>query len=463
MGWAFDQARGRLRLTYIWALLTIGPCFAAAHARADGAIDAWASWALAPKVWKGQTVLAPEPQPRPNGAFRTLQSLELPVQVHVPVGTADRRALHNLRALERAWTTLHAWNWPLPNLDGGYGGRSTLDLYAVPRTLCAAACSAIDSPLPVSDFDAAQSYALMADDLPDGELDACAQSALAQAGLHGLDPSEAESWVHASADLGVWRLTGQLGCDALAVRGQSTPEAGLLNADPSSAAAGMLFLALLSERLDTTPGTLIRNLWDSTRQRSKGLVDNDRLRSSPDLWEVLQQTLEAQHTSLDGELIEFAAARYFAGPAPRHAQAPYRIFAALPSDAAVPIAREVASTELPAHVRDQPLLHDLGSAYVLVHLPESAAQARPSELQIWLHAETGPRWSLTAVRLDAKGREMGRTATPPRNMPNSYLPLAVDTETSEVVIIIMQLPQHTPDADNKVGTGHGYELIVSAK
>ncbi|MET0386379.1 MAG: hypothetical protein ABW321_10495 [Polyangiales bacterium] len=460
MRWASVQASGPRPLTYIPALLAGVLCLQAAHARADGAIDAWASWALAPKVWKGQTVPAPDPTPRPAGAFIRLDSLELPIHVHVPAGSSSARATRTLSALEAAYLTLRALDWPLPAFDGGYGGSAGFDLYVVPRGQCAGACAAVDgllAPIATSDFDAAQTYGLIAADLPASALRACAQSALAQAGLRAVDPSEAESWVRASAELSVWQTTGSMGCDESFVRGQLAPEQGLLNADPSSGDAGALLLAMLAERVERTPFTWLKSLWETTRQRSRDLVPVDRLRSSPDLWEVLRVMLDQQHVTLEDELLELSAARYFAGPSARREQAPYRFLAALPSEAAVPIARELESAQLPAHVIDGPLLRALGSVYVRVRLSDAT---RREQLRLWLRAEVGPRWAMTAVRLDGAGRELGRMSAPPREVPNSFLPVAIDTETAEVIVVITQLPKHTPDADRREDGVHGYELIV---
>ncbi|HTU56995.1 MAG TPA: hypothetical protein VMF89_01155, partial [Polyangiales bacterium] len=84
--------------------------------------------------------LTPEPDLGSNTGSLTVASLEQPLQVH---GTA--RAARVLLGLERAYTTLRAHGWPLPELDGGLGGTPAVDLYMVPSALCAgsAACTAL--------------------------------------------------------------------------------------------------------------------------------------------------------------------------------------------------------------------------------------------------------------------------------------------------------------------------------
>ncbi|HET8938046.1 MAG TPA: hypothetical protein VFN67_31600 [Polyangiales bacterium] len=437
----------------VW--LICGVCLFTKSVHADDALDAWASWALAPKVWKGQTVIAStlEPAPEQEIGLLTLGSLEYPLRLH----TANRkRAEQTLLAFERAYTTLQTQGWPLPTLDGQLGGGPDIDLYVLPGV--AKASLGVAGPLTPSDFDAALTYARIADDLPRAELFACVHSALAQAGLSAIDPAEAASWVFASAELSVWQLTGELGCDGSLSSGQQQAELGLLNSDRASGNAGALFLGMLSERVEREPGWFVRSLWETTRQRSTGLVAAERLRSSPDLWEVLRVTLEAQHIKLDDELIEFGVARYFAGPSARKAQAPYRILAALPSDAAVPLMQDLRSSQLPVKLSDHAPLHDLGRVYVRVKLDDRSHE----RLQVWLHGELGARWSLTAVRLSERGRELGRTAAPPRTVPSAYLPIMLDTETAEVVLVVTQLPVQNPDADLHVDSSHGYELIVEA-
>jgi hypothetical protein len=282
------------------------------------------------------------------------------------------------------------------------------------------------------------------------------QSALAQAGLRAVDPAESESWVRASAELSVWQLTGELGCEESLVRAQTQPENGLLDHTPASGAAGTLLLAMLSERVAPLP--LVHNLWETTRQRSTGLVPADRLRASPDLWEVLRQMLEVQHVVLDDELLELGVARYFAGPTARRTQAPYRVLTALPSDAAVPLTHDVSLGRGSLHLREHPALHALGSAYVRVKLER--AGAAPERMQAWLRGELGPRWSLTAVQLDPMGRELGRTAAPARNVPQAYVPVTLEPETDAVLWVVTQLPGKLPDADLRSESEHGYDLIV---
>jgi len=456
MRWADEQhPRNRLLRAYMSAALCLR-LLSASCAHADGSMDAWAQWTLAPKVWKGQTVLAPERAPRPTATFMRLDSLRWPVHVHVPARSSQLQASAALQAVEAAYAALYERGWPLPVPDGGYGGTPGFDLYWT-AGVCDGACARVETPNACSDFDAAQTFAVIDASVAQAELSACAQSAVTQAGVRATDPSEAESWVRASGELMAWLVTGQTGCQASLVEAQRTPADGLLSADPLSARPGALLLATLSERTSGGDAEFARSLWETTRQRSRGLVDKDRLRSSPDLWEVLLQTLSWKGLAWQDELTEFGVARYFSGSAQRRAQAPYRVLAALPSDASVPLSAELTLLELPRHVHRDAGLASLGSEYVRVHTLGSSS----SELRIWLKGELGPLWSLTALRLAADGRELGRTAAPPRRVPESYLPLVLDPETAEVVLVITNLPDAPPDADRPPPAPHAYELVVA--
>jgi hypothetical protein len=430
----------------------------ASTARAEGgSMDAWAQWALAPKVWKGQTVAAPEPTPRPRDLSMRLDSLRLPLSVHVGARSSQLQAERALAALEAAYDALAANGWPLPIADGGYGETPGFDLYLTPAAPARAAAF-VDALVPWSDFDSAQTYAVIDADLPDDALFGCVQSALTQAALRGVDPAEAESWVRASGELTSWLFTGEPGCDDSFAAAQRDASGALLSPDPDSAAAGALLLAMLDERRAGGDGSFVRGLWETTRQRSSGLVAPDRLRSSPDLWEALNQTLAVDHLQLLDELSEFGVARYFAGDAQRRSHAGYRVLASLPETASVPIASEVELEDLPRHLHDNSELQQLGSAYVRV---KTAGAGNGADLQVWLKGEIGPQWSLYAVRLGADGLELGRTSAPARKVPSSYLPVAFGPDTAEILLVITSLPASTPDADDNQAPPHGYELILA--
>jgi hypothetical protein len=429
-----------------------------APAHAQSAMDAWASFVLAPKVWKGQVVPEPDATPRPSGPELRLDSWRLPLHVHAPTTLPKAQLRAALSALEDAYQALSERGWPLPFPDGGYGGTPGFDLYLQPHA-AAPASAQLDAPAPLSDFDAAQTYAVVDAAVSVADLPACVQSAFTQAALRAQDPSEAESWLRASGDFSAWLFDGEPGCQQSMVQAQQTPELGLLNHDPRSAGSGALALALLSERHDGGSGQFVQALWELTRQRSRGMVDHGLLRSSPDLWEVLVQVLKASsHEQWQDALDELAAARFFSGERTRRAAAAYRTLSALPSDAQVPVLGDLAWAQLPAHLlSDEAGLQELGSAYVRVRLPSPGGA---DGLRIWLRGELGPRWSLLAIRLDQAGQELGRVSAAERRLPQSYLPITLTPDTAQVIVVVSYLAEKTPDADRSLWPAHAFELIV---
>jgi hypothetical protein len=382
----------------------------------------------------------------------------LPLHVHAPADLPQANVLAALAALEDAYEALAEHGWPLPQADGGYGGTPGFDLY-LQRHARDAALAEIDAPRPVSDFDAAQSYAVVDASVAVADLEACVQSALTQAALRGQDPAEADSWLRATGDFTAWLWDGEPGCQQSMVQAQRSPELGLLGHDPRSAGSGALALALLSERHDGGNGRFVQALWELTRQRSRGLVDPGLLRSSPDLWEVLAQVLKAAgHEAWQDAIEELAVARFFSGTSTRRQVAAYRTLSALPPDAQVPLLAELEWAQLPAHVHsDTTELHELGSAYVRLRIPAAAAAIG---VRVWLRGELGPRWSVVAMRLDAQGHELGRVMAAERRLPQSYIPVALTQDTAELVFVVTYLSEKTPDADRLELPAHGFELVV---
>jgi hypothetical protein len=439
------------------AVLCVGSALSQ-PARADDAIDAWARWATTPTVWKGQIVPAPERVPRPSVRGVTFDSLELPVRVHAPASKA-RRGARALAALEQAYVAWRGFGWPLPVPDADLGGSPAFDLYLLPGA-AVASDARVDQERAVSDFDAALTYATVSAERSGAQLTACVHSAFAQATARALEPAESASLVHATGEYCAYRETGEPGCDDSFVHGQNAPEHSMLGSDLAAAGSGGMFLAMLSERHAAGSGDFVRALWELARQRSKGLVADDRLRGSPDVWEVLARVLETTEEHWPEEVAEFAAARFFAGEPSRRAAAAYRVFAELPSDAAVPLLADLDRASLPRHVRTaaEGGIEALGSSYVRVRV--DACTTGACELRVWLRGELGPKWSLTALRLGADGREIGRTHAPPRDVPEAYLPLAISSDTREVILVVTYLPRTTPDADRGVPAPRGAELAI---
>jgi hypothetical protein len=406
---------------------------------------AWADFVTTPqRVYRGPTV--PFPQvPRPVGlALRECSEL-LPLCVHAARGTGAPRMQRALAALEQAFMELEADGWPLPYPDAGRGGSSDFDLYLVDGAQRSASAAA-DDELPFGALDAAVTFALLDGSLPDDALPRCALDALAQAGLHASDPAETESARRAFAAFATHRLHDEFGCDDALAEAQRAPQLGLLRGDRRQEATAALLLAMLSRRHDGGSGRFVRGAWELARQRS---AKASALHARPTVWEALSAALDRAGESLDRAAEELAVARYFdargSGPLPR-----------LPAPAGLAARWGPPLAKLPEHVPAQePGLGTYGSAYLRLDTAGAGAQ-----LKVWLRGEPGVRWALTAVRLDAGGRELGRVSAPPRRVPDSFLPVELDEGTHELLIVVTKLPMaHVPALPPDEDT-HYFKLIL---
>ncbi|MGD8861324.1 MAG: hypothetical protein PVI30_15050 [Myxococcales bacterium] len=393
------------------------------RARAErGVIEAYAHWVAAQGKWKGPTTPYPDVRPRPRPPLR-LDSARLPLHVHAQADVDPARVQRALAALEDAHLLLQREGWPAPYPDGGAGETPGFDLYLLAARPHLAAAHA-DAPIHWDALDAAASHAVV-DAAAEGELlHACVLSAYAQAALLGQDPAEPEAHRRATAAFIVDRIAGELPCGADPGAAQAEPEAGLFGETAGSVAATGELLRQVSLRHDGGSGRFVRELWQLARQRSEEVV---RLRSSPNLVEALQLGLENAGEDLEQASFELAVARADAAhvvgrglwPAPRTVQLP-------------------GYGSLPAHPPPHdPGLGPYGSAYAEVDVGEAG---RGRRLQVWLRGEPGARWSLTGVRLDDRGRELGRVSIPALRTPRSFLPLELTDDTARVRLVVVRLP-----------------------
>ena len=157
--------------------------------------------------------------------------------------------------------------------------------------------------------------------------------------------------------------------------------------------------------------------------------------------------------------------RYFAGPAARSRYAQLASFAALPSDAAVPVfARPtLGETRAVVYAPFPGALGPFGSAYALIDVRQAPRDAR---VEVWLQGEYGVRWSLGAVRLGADGHPLGTMQAPAAEGPNGgYLPVELDPDTAGVLLVVTNLASGLP-APSLPGPSpfaRSFQLIVALR
>ena len=427
--------------------------------------------------WTGQRVPWPHAVPRPESVVR-VEGATWPVAIHG--GALDEgQSAEWIAALEGAHALLDAEGWPLPPSDGGRGGTDGLDVYLLDAIDAALEDAALEDALldpnertraprrsrvrlDAPSFagsrgddahDAALVHAIVARDVPRDRIEACAIQLVASAGLFANDPAEAESLREATAAWLAWSYTGQLGCDEEAiVRQQHASGRALLSNDPRDGEGAALFVGAMAARHDGLETHFLRDAWLMARQRTR---EGEGLRGEPDVVRVLMQASTLAHDPMDRVVESMAVARFFAGAREGVQGRPdIPLLAQLPADATVPVFARSSWERLPRTLRpasDAAPLEPWGSAYARIDVRGAPADA---QLRVWLDGEMGTEWSLVAVRLDAEGRERGRTRAPPTRRARSYIPVELFGEgapTAEVVIVVTNLPDDDDDRDLHAG------------
>lgn len=397
---------------------------------------------LTTRRWNGQRVPAPETAERPELPYSEPSRLA-PLRVH---GEDPARVAQAREVLEDFAGFLEGGHWPRPYADGGRGGDDGFDLYLVPEG--ALATSAADGRMLYSYLDAVTAFGRV--DPSVGDLASCAAQAYADALLYEQDPAESARWRRATAAWLAWRFTGRF-CAAGVDAQQREPERSWISNATDEGGGGALLLALLSEQFDGGDTSFVRELWQLARQRT---WEGDGLRGSPDLWEALHAVVDHSRARLSDLVEELAVRRFELGARREHSRVPALV---VDDRATVPVFETIAREELPEHGVDGPRLDPYGSGYSRVGV---AGAAPGSRLRVWLRGEWGVAWSLTAVRRDAAGRDLGRVQAPPRPADRrSYLPIELTPDTSEVLVVVTNLSHRLPDADTLDLNTRSFRLI----
>jgi hypothetical protein len=397
-------------------------------------------------VWTGPRTPAPDPVQRPSRASLTIRSPYSLLALHADPEVGHRTLRRALQAAEQARARLDALGWPTPIPDGNLGGGAEIDLYLTGE-LPAGAYS--DGLVQWSYLDRASTFAVVNPAIPAAMLDACVTNAYAEAMLMNADPAEARAWRRATAAWLTWELTGVPGCDDATSRQQKEPYRSWIGGAAGGGSGGLILLAYLSERHDAGSPQFIRDVWGLASQRT---WEGSELRAEPDLWSAIDVAVSLSGDRLRDNIEELAVLRWFVG----RGESPLPLVRSLDGDAMVPVSKRM--TRLPSRVTATRPLQAFGSAYVLI---DSPAWKGASHLRTWLRGEYGVRWSFVVVQLDGEGNEIRRIASPHTiREPNAYLPIELDEETRQLVLVVTNLSADLPDADEGEVYERAFELIV---
>jgi hypothetical protein len=421
-------------------------------------IDALARFMAESTTGKQPTVPYPEDE-RPTAPIASC-SIEHAICVHASDDVAAT-AQDWLYEVEAASLLVGELGFPVPRPDAGQGGTFELDVYLAPMPAALAdggrrASGEVDGPLGGETLlDGATTYARIDPAVLPAQRLPCAVHAIAEAGLRAQDPSENRLASGAVAAFVAYLATGSFGCVDRLEAVQLGPEDGLAATDVDAIATLQLALIMISRRHDGGSGEFIREIWQLARQRS---ASSAALRASPTFFEALDRALKNSGESFEAMTEELAIARYFATRGERDGGS--RALPALPASISVPVNELEPFAELPAHLPvHEPLLGPLGSSYA--HIDTSGAP-QGSRLDVWLRGDLGPKLVLTAVRLDAKGREVGRMTAPARRVPQSFLPIELSSDTVSVLLVVTALAEdlRTLGREQTEG-GFAFKLILN--
>ena len=419
-------------------ILSVLPSSARAQSVMPGVDDVADSIAemLMPK-WVGPRVEFPKTHPRPEGTSLHAQSSTLPLAVHATENVSDTRVDKTMQALEFAYTTLAELGWRHPMPDGGLGDTSAFDLYLLGQSPKKATAYS-DSRSHWSYLDRASSFSVLNAQLPTNAIASCTVFALAQAIMLSIDPAESANWRRETASFLSKLATGSYGCAEGIESQQANAKEGWLSKDTSR--EGGLFASLLSSRHDGGSGSFVRELWDLTSQRTWEGVD---LRASPDLWMSIESALRIAGDPLIETIPAFAIQRYTS----THAH-----------DSKPALLLRKTLSELPSRITSSAPILAFGSAYALV----DTKNAQPNEvLRVWLRAEYGVRWAISAVRM-GDNDELLETidATTELNNPKAYLPIELTPEAKSVLIVVTNLSSRRLDEDVLDSNARSFSLAI---
>ena len=389
------------------------------------------------RKWAGPRVDFPEPQPRPTDTSLRAESSLWPVAVHATSNVPERTIQHTLAALEFAYSALQTQGWEHPMPDGGRGNTTAFDLYLV-KNAPAMAAAHTDARALWSYIDRASTFTVMRSDLPMHTLRSCVTYGYARAMLLALDPAESPSWRRETASYLSQIATGRFGCAEGLHAQQHNAAKGWLSKNPSR--EGGLLMTLLSQTHDGGSGEFIRDLWDLSSQRT---WEGKGLRASPDMWMSIETALRLAGTPLLDSIPALSAERLLST----------RI-----GDAKPPVMWETTLIGLPKRKGCPAAIGPYGSAYARV---DTSSLKSTTVLQVWLRSEYGVKWSISAIRLNEKGDDLGHMSaiTQPTN-PKAYLPIEIDEQTKSIWLIVTNLSSRLPDEDTPDTNMRAFEITL---
>jgi hypothetical protein len=402
-----------------------------------------------------------------DDAGKPVCSTRHPICVHGRAPPASLLAV--VASADRAWD-VETGALELPEPDADIDTRK-YDIYVVPRVEGGAVTELSTRDLRAA-FDRASGFTLVAESMASEScaLDLEMARAVARASLLHAAPATDEGSARAEASY-IARLATP--CAMTADDGigafQASPDRAIVDPWLLWPREGLAFdrgAALFFWWLDATygasPGALVRAMWAlAPTQTPPGAA---RWNDEPDGFAVLKASFKDALTSgstIEDLYAEFGTTRALFGPRENGLELPeVRVFG--PS-VVPPLAWEIDWPASPRRLASPIPIAPTGSSYVLVHHAGGASGARLRVEATW-EEHAAIRWFI--VKLDARGREMGRVwmAAAPRATAAQMTVVNLDGVDSLLVAGTNVGDPFAPfDPDDETFEPHGWVLTLAAE
>lgn len=355
--------------------------------------------------WAPQVGPIVPPVARPEDAERLACAPDRPVCVHAAGPMPGDRPGRALSAARATLSLLEQQGLPGPLPDGGRGGTFGLDVYLSDTAAEAGAYPEMEGR--IGHFDRAPAYAVIPTGIagPDCGFEADVASAVARAALIGLDAAAHQSTL---ALIGDYLATWVAPCPARELRAidnfQRHPHRALTVAPPAAATGSYLFAKFLDEVWGTGGiGTVASGLVATSSQQSYARDPAWLLTNEPDFWDALRGVMLDRRSTLGNLLIDFAIRRAFLG---NRSDGQHWLDATwLGALGRVRFEWAVDYASLPRRLAPLHEVEPTGSSFVYLDMKGADPHAGLRLIAQWERSYVF-QWAI--VRLDAKGRELGR-------------------------------------------------------
>lgn len=396
-------------------------------------------------------------------------SMRVPLCVHSAGIASGRVVLEALASAERAWATLTgALDLPAPDVDENdlrYHVYLSDTSSTPPPRQGATYLRARDVR---SRIDRARVFTVIDGTMRAGcNLDAVVAREIARAILYRAAPATAEGIARAQTTYLsqlVVPCALAFAIDAASAF-QSRPDRTICDAEPeagASADGASLFWSRIDWAYGRQPGSIVLGQWALAPTMTD--VGARRWHDEPDAFDVLRVSFKnalSTNSTVDDLLLDTAIARAFMGSADDGLHQPET--RTLGDAAKVTLDWNVEWPSKPRRLAPREPVQPSGASYVMVRR-EGAPKGSRLRVEIAWEEHALFRWAF--VKLDARGRELGRVNIASRERATEAQATLVDLDAVDRVLVVgvnVGDPAYRFDPDDEVWEPHGWLLTIAAE